>query len=325
MMWQTPQQCLALLELLVCPTLRRRNAQSTVFDVLAELPWTRATGRRDEIALVKARRAELVELIERVWPQWHEVLAQLTANDLPPTPEGWEKLQDTHRADNLPLLPARLNRRTAAALVAPHSKATLTATRYATLGTTEATHDGLARLRPPQGLVARSPRGDLDLEALACVLGEVPIPERALRDGLVLEGAIRAVLLVENLGAWRDFPEMEGWLLVHVPGWDTATVLQLLNCIGPDVPMIHFGDLDPNGVRIYLHLREKRPDLHWFIPSFWGECVKPRSLARPWPEDLHFHGAPALLGDLIKSKRWLEQEPLVVDVRTVKALEALLS
>ena len=35
------------------------------------------------------------------------------------------------------------------------------------------------------------------------MLGEVSIPERALLDGLVFEGAIRAVLLVENLGAWR--------------------------------------------------------------------------------------------------------------------------
>ncbi|POA33370.1 MULTISPECIES: Wadjet anti-phage system protein JetD domain-containing protein [unclassified Pseudomonas] len=323
-MWQTPQQCLALLELLVRSTLKRRSSQSIVFDVLAELPWTRATGRRDEIALVTDRRAELVELIERVWPQWHEVLAQLTANDLPPTPEGWGKLQDTHRADNLPLLPSRLNQRTAAALVAPHSKALLTASRRVALGTTEATHDGLARIRPTRGLMGRSPRGDLDLEALAYVLGELPIPERALRDGLVLEGTIRAVLLVENLGTWRDFPEMEGWLLVHVPGWDTATVLLLLNCIGPDIPMIHFGDLDPNGVRIYLHLREKCPRLRWFVPSFWSECVKPRSLGKPWPADLHMVDVPALLGDLIKSKSWLEQEPLVVDVRIVRALEALL-
>ncbi|MDQ0126665.1 hypothetical protein J2W17_005652 [Pseudomonas lini] len=323
-MWQTPEQCLALLELLVRSTLKRRSLQNTVFDMLAELPWTRATGRRDEIGLVAERRAELVELIGRVWPQWHEVLAQLTAFDLPPTPVGWAKLQDIHRANNLPLLPLRLNRRTAASLVASHSKAILTASRHSALGATEATHDGLVRIRPSQGLVAQSLRGNLDLGALADILGEVPIPERALLDGLVLQGEIRAVLLVENLGAWRDFPEMHGWLLVHIPGWDTATALLLLNGIDRSVPVIHFGDLDPNGVRIYLHLRKKLPDLLWFVPPFWGECATPRSLDEPWPDDLSFDGAPALLAVLIESKQWLEQEPLVVDGRTVKALEALL-
>ncbi|WP_207285101.1 Wadjet anti-phage system protein JetD domain-containing protein [Pseudomonas sp. FW300-N2A2] len=323
-MWQTPQQCLALLELLVRSTLKRRSLQNTVFDILIELPWTRATGRRDEIGLVAEHRAELVELIERVWPQWHEALAQLTAYDLPPTPAGWAKLQDIQRANNLPLLPLRLNRRTAASLVAPHSKAILTASRHAALGVTEATHDGLARIRPAKGLVAVSPKGNLDLEVLAGVLGEVPIPERALLDGLVIQGAIRAVLLVENLGAWRDFPEMDGWLLVHIPGWDTATALLLLNGIDQSVPVIHFGDLDPNGVRIYLHLRDKRPDLLWFVPPFWGECAQPRSLGEPWPDELSLDGAPALLVELIESKQWLEQEPLVVDARTVRALEALL-
>jgi hypothetical protein len=81
---------------------------------------------RNEIALVVERRPELVALIGRVWPEWGEVLTDLTASGLPPTPEGWGKLQDARRAGRLPTLPEQLNRRTAAALAAPHSKATLT-------------------------------------------------------------------------------------------------------------------------------------------------------------------------------------------------------
>jgi hypothetical protein len=42
------------------------------------------------------------------------------------------------------------------------------------------------------------------------VLAEVAIPERALMDGLHVEGALRAVLLVENLGAWRDLLALYG-------------------------------------------------------------------------------------------------------------------
>ena len=37
--------------------------------------------------------------------------------------------------------------------------------------------------------------------------------------------------------------ELEGWLLAHVPGWDTTTVIQLLDNVGQEVPVIHFGDL----------------------------------------------------------------------------------
>jgi hypothetical protein len=108
MMWETTEERLALLELLVRGTLRLRRGQVAAYDTLAELPWTRATGRRDEIALVKERRPDLVTLIERVWPAWGEALVGLSARGLPPTPEGWGKLEDARRADSLPGLPERI-------------------------------------------------------------------------------------------------------------------------------------------------------------------------------------------------------------------------
>jgi hypothetical protein len=319
-MWETSDERLALLELLSCGSLKRRRAQGAAFEALAELPWTRVTGRRDELGLVEERRRELVALIERVWPAWRDELADLTAQGLPPTPEGWGRLLDARRAVDLPELPGRLNRRTAAALAAPHSKAPLTVGRRAALGNTEPTHDGTVRLRPPAGLVARTTRGVVDLTEAARVLGEVAIPERAFLDGLQLEGELRAVLLVENLGAWRDLPAPAGFLLAHVPGWDTATVAQLLDRVA-HVPVIHFGDLDPNGVRIYQHLRERRPDLRWFVPAFWAELVDSHGLRAPWPADLDVSAAPALVRDLAARGLWLEQERLVVDHRIGEALE----
>jgi len=54
---------------------------------------------------------------------------------------------------------------------------------------------------------------------------------------LVFAGAIRAVLLVENLGAWRDLCPAPGWLLAHVPGWDTAIVGYMLDRI-EGVPVV---------------------------------------------------------------------------------------
>jgi len=322
MNWRSQAARLALLELLVRGVLKRRRAQESAWDALDELPWTRRTGRRDELGLVEDRRHELVAVLNRVWPDWGNVLAALTARGLAPTPDGWNELDDAQRAEGLPQLPDRPNRRTAAALVAPHSKATLTDRRLAALGDAEATHDGSVRLRPPQGLVAITPQGRVDLAAVASVLGEVSIPERALNAGLVLEGPIRAALLVENLGVFCDLRMLERWLLVHVPGWDTATVARLVERLG-HVPVVHFGDLDPNGVRIVQHLRGLRPDLRWFVPEFWGELVDAKGLAGAWPEDLDLRATPMLVRKLASRGLWLEQEPLAVDPRTSAALEAL--
>jgi len=83
-MWNSPEERLALLELLSRGTLKRRRAQSRAFDALAELPWTRATARRDELGLVEDRQSELVVLLERVWPTWGEGLADLAGTAFHP-------------------------------------------------------------------------------------------------------------------------------------------------------------------------------------------------------------------------------------------------
>lgn len=319
-MWATADERLALLQLLVCGTLSRRRAQATAFEALAELPWTRATGRRDEIGLVPARRQELVSLLDRVWPEWGETLTELTAHGLPVTPRGFGQLCDRRRAGGLPPLPDRINRRTAAALSAPHSKSTLTASRLASLGDVAATHDGSVRLRPPAGLVARVGDEQIDVGEIAAVLGEVAIPERAFLQGLRLEGPVRAVLLVENLGAWRDMVAPPGWLLAHVPGWDTATAMHLLDRLA-DVPMLHFGDLDPNGARIFAHLKARRPTLRWFVPDFWTELLPTHARQAAWPEDIAIGDAPALVRGLVRTARWMEQEAIAMDPRIEEALE----
>lgn len=322
-MWKTVIERLALLELVARGTLKKRDGQAEAFRALAELPWTRATGRQHEIALVECRRSDLEALLGRVWPEWRYEFAQLTAHELSPTPEGWNQLLDMRRAALLPVLPERVNRRTAAALAAPHSKAKLTRGRRAALGNVQPTYDGLVRLRPPSGLSARTKCGILDLSTIALALGEVAIPERAFLDGLQFEGAVRAVLLVENLGAWQDLPAPTGWLLAHVPGWDTTTISLLLERLAQDVTIIHFGDLDPNGMRIYLHLRERRPDLVWFVPDFWADYIELHGRPTQWPMDLDPSAMPLLVRKLAARELWLEQECIVLDARTEEALLAI--
>jgi hypothetical protein len=321
-MWERDEDLLALLELIEVGILRRRAGQEHAWKLLDELPWTRRTGRRDEIELLPERRPDLLELITRVWPAWQAEGEKLRARGLAATPSDWRRMQDLLRAEAVAELPARLNRRTATSAVAPHSKSTLSSMRRMALGETELTHDGIVRMRPPPGL--RTVRGGLAFDAveIASVLGEVAITERALIDGTVLEGRARAVLLVENLGPYQDIDAPEGWLIVHVPGWNTATVRLILDQV-PHVPVVLFGDLDPAGVRIARHLQKLRPDLRWAVPDFWREYVDRRGLPGNWPDDLSLDRAPLLVRELAARSLWLEQELIALDARLPAALQSI--
>lgn len=321
-MWGEVVSRLALLELHTSGSLRRRKRQEVVWAELAAMPWTARTSRRDELVLVGSRRADLEVLLERVWPGWREVLADLERLGLEPTPVGWAEYADRLRAERVPEVPAKVNRKTAASLVAPHSKATLTGRRRAALGEVDATHDGLVRMRPPAGLVAETPGGRLDLSAVAAILGEVALTERSF-EGLSFEGEVRAILTVENLGAFVDLIAPPGWLVVFVAGWDSRTIGLLFERLA-EVPALHFGDLDPAGVRIYRHLRALCPRLGWFVPDFASALVQSRGLAAEWPDDMDLGDTPELIRDLARRGLWLEQEPLAVDPRTPAQLEAWL-
>ncbi len=323
-MWERMEDRLSLLELLASGKLKRRATQSEAFDWLSELSWTRATGRRDELTLVPEKRSELVSLLDLVWSSWQTEQVALLVAGLPPTPVGWAQLGDRRRAEALPPLPDRVNRHTAAAVTARGAKSSLTAGRIDALSAVEITEDGVARLRPPPGLLAHRGTQSISLDEVIAVFDEVGVSDRALRDGVWFEGQIEAVLLVENLGAWRDMPRPGRWMLVHVPGWNTTTVRQLVAKLG-DVPVVHFGDLDPNGVRIQWHLREYLPRLGWLVPSWWSELVPLHAQHREWPDDLDLGGAPPLVAELAASGRWLEQERVVLDPRLPEAMDQVLA
>jgi hypothetical protein len=208
------------------------------------------------------------------------------------------------------------------AAVAPHSKSGLTAIRRQALGDTVVTRDGIVRLRPPTGMRFRKDHVAINAEDVANLLGEVAITERALLDGTIVEGPLRAALLVENRGAYEDVEAPEGWLLVHVPGWDTATVRIFLARL-PLVPIVHFGDLDPAGVRILRHLQQIEPRIRWAVPEFWREYIDKKGLPGEWSEDLSLEDAPVLIHELARRRLWLEQEPIAIDSRLGAALEAI--
>jgi hypothetical protein len=319
-MWERDEDRLALLELIECGRLRRRKGQLDAWEQLERLPWTRTSGRRDELLLAHERSGPVIELLDRVWPTWREQAAALREAELLPTPRDWQELQDRRRAAELGDLPARLNRRTATAAVGPDSKATLSERRLMALGDTELTRDSAVRMRPPRGMRLRRDAGVFDADGIAELLGEVTITERALRDGTRIEGRVEAVLTVENLGPFEDMALPEGWLGVHVPGWNTATLDLVLDHL-EDTPLIHFGDLDPAGVRIVRHLRSRWPWLRWFVPDLWREYLARGGQRMDWPAELDVSDAPELVRELRQQGMWLEQEIIVLDPRLVEVLE----
>jgi hypothetical protein len=324
-MWSQDEHRIALLEIYYSGELPLRQSQDDAWRWLAELPWTRRTRRRNVLSVAPGRNRDLELLLTTVWPEWHEVLQRLVAANLPITEQGWSKLRDLERAAEAGSLPQRLNLRTATALVGPHSKASLSTLRRQALAEVDTTRDGIVRLRPNDGLMVERPGCRIEASFLARITGEAILTERAFIDGTRLTGRLpRAVLLVENLGPYLDLHSPDNWLVAHVPGWNTATIRLLLEQIG-DIPIVHFGDLDPNGVRIAIHLRSNRPDMRWAVPGFWREFLRKRAHRLAWPEDLPLDNAPPLVRELAAAGLWLEQEIIALDERLCTALENSLS
>ena len=319
-MWDSDENRLAVLELVHEGRLTRRESQRKAWEWLAQLRWTKATGRRDELALAAGVQSEVGEMLDRRWPEWRDAQARLVESGLPVTHEGWKALQDAERAGRVGVLPKRLNEKTAAACVGPHSKAGLTDGRRTALAGIELTRDGIARLRPNRGLTLQRSDRRIDASVFVDIAGEMVLTERALRDGTRLTARRpSAALLVENLGPYIDLRVPEDWIVIHVPGWNTATARLVLDQL-EDLPLLHFGDLDPQGAEIVKHLKKHYSRLRWVVPEFWKECVPKRALKRPWPNDLVLTDAPALVHELKDSGLWLEQETIVLDPRLPTAL-----
>lgn len=319
-MWDCPEHKLALLELVATGQLRRRRGQAEAWAWLAELSWTRWTGRRDEIALEKTRTPDATRLLDQVWPEWTRVLAELEAAGLPVSERGWRQLQDIDRSREAVGLPPRLNRRTALARVGGHSKAAMSRNLQQSLADTHLTHDGIVRLRPSEGLRLRDAEQNVDAGTVAKLLGEVILTERALCEGTDFSGTLpRFLLTVENLGPYLDIPIPTDCLAAHVPGWDTRTIRLVLERL-PTVPVVHFGDLDPNGLRIFRHLRGLRPEARWLVPPFWAEFMSTKGLKATWPPELDLSDTPDLVRVLAQHGVWLEQEVITLDSRLADAL-----
>ncbi len=313
-MWHEPAPRAALLELIQTGKLRKRRAQAEAWQELLEIGWARRTGRQDELVLADSCREDVLETLSRCWPDWRTTVTELASHSLPVTESGLRQLHLIRRSVRTKDLPVRLNQRTAASALAAHSKSRIRFVEPLRHAASEITTDYLIRLRGCQDMSLVRESIVYDAATQERVHGELILSERALLDGTELFGNPDALLLVENLGAFVDMTPSPGWLLVHVPGWNTQGARRLFSMF-PQTVTIHFGDLDPKGFAILQHLREHRPSLMWVVPDWAAEYLPTHGLPTTWPTDNALSETPHLIQRLVQEGLWLEQESLVLDNR----------
>lgn len=286
---------------------RRRKTQARIWQDVVELGWARPTLAPETLVLVAAMGAEVAAALDANLPDWRQRLEILAAASLPVSPGHWRTARKRKRRDGVAEkeFPDQLSRRTATAQVSDHSKASFTDEDAAAFGDTQVTDDDIVRIRPDASLTLRRGGEAWSGRALARVMGEVVVTDRALRSGTLLRGHPRMVLTVENLGPFQDLPVPDDVMVVHLPGWNTRLVRRVLASFRG--PLWHFGDLDRNGVRILNHLRQWRPDTRWVVPTFWQDHLD-RALPGDWDDLPLPPDAPGWVRELRDSGRWLEQE-----------------
>lgn len=314
MKWQDAEYPAALLRLSQTGAIRKTRKVDLLAEHLLSLGWVTQSSRQNELLLNENGSAQLPALMDNIWPIWRQTLQQLQEAGLPPTTAGLQDLARTGR--QLPPLPHRLHNKTFAALTGAHSKCSIAAASLPP--GLFLTTDGVLRTRLNRGLIIYAGRHRLPCDDLMQVLGEVILPERAILDGIRVDGALpRAIMTVENLGPFVDMPKPDELLLIHQPGWNTALSLLFLQAFGTEPNWHHFGDLDPEGLAIYQHLKREGGNPHLFIPSFWEENSESFSqrLNDCWPETITNSFSQPLLQKLFANNAWLEQEPIILDKR----------
>lgn len=316
MNWESDELRAAALRLLLGGSLRRTQHCADLVEQLDDAGLVLPTRRRDEYVLNQRRTQEYRRYLDACWPGYAEVARAFTDRGAA-EPSG-AALRALRRA-HLPAPTGRtlLNRKTWAAWASAHSKATDTPhPQGVTL-----TSDDVLRMRVNEGLVLRSADGhEQELASLQALATEVVLPERSFGRHWTLTGQLPALAVtIENQGAFVDAPLPAGVLLIHAPGWNSGLAGQLMARLPASVPWWHFGDLDPNGLRIGLSMRaagqpDKQPVL--WIPEVASRLLESHSLPRstPWPlqdipAQLLSHSTVAWLAS---RGRWLEQEAVVL-------------
>jgi hypothetical protein len=332
--WSNDHHRVALLQLAVHGAIRNTSSVQELVQSLLADGWVKQTLRMRELEVTESGATHVRRIMDARWPGFHadaqalrDLFGAINVRALRQL-----KKQAAIRDGTLATFPPIVNRKTFAAAVSRHSKASIS-------------DDTLARfpgvtLTVDHGLSVRTPRGArlrrnidgastvIDCDQLMDVMGVVHVSERAIIQGLIVEGtAPRAVLTIENVATFHDLALPPDVMAILVEGWNTPVATLFLRLLPAAMPIVHFGDLDPNGFRIYAHLREQtgRP-LHWFVPGLATDYIETHSMPLPaeeagWSATLaasHGHESIRVLQEM---GHWLEQEAVTLDTRLRDEIE----
>lgn len=308
----TDDECyeISLIErLLAGKEVKESNKSDSLLRRFEVADWVVLSGRHKGWRIHPHANEKLLERLRQIWPSRENDLPLLHQVGL--TPEKSSALL------HLPSLRRRssavlgfINNHTWSTLfgAGPKKSAWRNPGEHAVL-----THDAMSRIRPNKGLEFISKDGVLKLDEIASMLTEIGIPQRAILNGGTFAGCLPNLLVtIENLGAFIDAPIPEGVMLVYSPGFDLRAAEQIVRIL-PQVPWIHFGDLDPEGLLIWEALKRTTNrfcQLH--IPAFAQEYLdiaqKPDAPWGPIPDH------PVLVSLKLAGKG-IFQEAFVLDER----------
>jgi len=107
----------------------------------------------------------------------------------------------------------------------------------------------------------------LDLGLVTASLGQVCIPgPQAARVQDFALGGIDFVLTSENLAPFQQISGPKG-LVLFCPGYNTGLSARWLRSLHKDCQWMHFGDFDPDGLRIFEQLRVQSGRKGRFVPD----------------------------------------------------------
>ena len=282
------------------------------------------TARRDEFAITNSGISVAEKRLAEQWLNWREDLLTFTNLGLSPEDAGAWTLLKRAKANQIPRSLTRINRRTLNAWERRHSKVVVDSPSKM-LAEAEITVDELTRLRlPPNSKLLLQNGNIIDCKNLIETFGEIAIPERGWDEINRIDAPdSRVIISIENKGAFVDFPAVSQTTLLFLPG-DNTSALELVTLRLRHQSLIHFGDLDSDGIQIYESLVTQGFAVRHFVPTYAEEYLitHARPCKTPWPQR-DYSSFPPIISTLASKSLWLEQEALVLDHRFDAELAAV--
>ncbi|MEX5664296.1 Wadjet anti-phage system protein JetD domain-containing protein [Pseudomonas neuropathica] len=313
MNWEDEYLQVAALKLLLEGELKSTAKSHELIVQLDEIGIIVPSRRQDFFRLVADRTRDFDTYLRNRWPDYQTCACHFRDNKQ--LSLGVASLRALRRsALGKPEDFYQLNRKTWSAWAGAHSKSREASPPKGLVLTT----DGVLRVRANEGLIISSVHGDdFHLGAWQRSISETILPERAFERAWHLSGRDpQLILTVENLGAFVDIKKPDDCLMLYSPGWDDSLAVRFISRLPNTIPWLHFGDLDPNGLRIgnVLFAGGRKPEV--WLPRTADKLLASHRLrlVEPWslsPMDYPIL-SNATLKALVQANCWLEQEAMVL-------------